>query len=235
MIPSTRWRSVTTKVVKKVAVVAAVGAVIAPNVSACADNTVHDLYTALDSSGYRRRDTFYTDSLNIYCLGSYVATRKDITFQAVARLVEDETGAQADTPIAIGELAPGISTGTLQFTISPPKPAPGAADQGVQPFPVGIYRCEFYVDSLGFTVSADPKKASAENAAPYKAYNKNQCPPGASCTLFRVVYPQCPVAYALSNVRCGGFYKVGSQCRGPTINSTCTCNGTTSADAWVCQ
>lgn len=220
---------------KKASVAAVALLSFGPLMSACADNTVHDLYTALDTSGFRRRTDFYTDTQNIYCNAGYVATRNDITFQAVARLVKDETGAAADTPIAVGELAPGISRGNLQFTIGPPKPPPNSMDQGVQPFPVGRYRCEFYVDGLGFTVSADPKKASVENSVPYKSYPAGQCPPGASCVEFNVLYPVCPVAFAVSNVRCGGFYKVGQQCRGPTKDVVCTCNGATSNDAWVCQ
>lgn len=222
----------TARVARTVGVVLVLGAVGVP---ACAANSIHDLYTSLDSTGFRRRTDFYTDTEKIYCLASYSTERNDVTFQAVARLVKDESGNLADTPIDVGEIAPGISHGTLQFTIAPPKPPPTAVSQGNEPFPVGRYRCEFYTDSLGFTVSADPRKASAENAPPaYKAYPAGQCPPGAVCTEFNVLYPLCPVNFAAPQVRCGGFYPKDATCRGPSAGKMCTCPGTTANDAWVC-
>lgn len=223
----------TARIARAVGLAVVVGAL---GVSACAANSIHDLYTSLDSTGFRRRTQFYTDSEKIYCLGTYSTERNDVTFQAIARLVKDETGALADTPIAVGEIAPGISHGTLQFTIAPPKPPPTAVVQGTEPFPVGRYRCEYYTDSLGFTVSADPRKASAENGIPgYKAYPSGQCPPGATCVEYDVLYPVCPVTYAAPTVRCGGFYPNGAKCRGPSAGVVCTCPGTTASDAWVCQ
>jgi hypothetical protein len=212
---------------KRLAIIAIVAAAVAPSISACADNTVFELSTSLDAAGFRPRNVFYTDTQTIYCLAKYVAARNNITFNGVVRYVKDETGAATDVVVGVYEIAPGISHGVLTIPILPPAPPPNAMSTGTEPFPVGTYRCEWYVDSL--------PPGSAEN----KKAGYNPCGREATCSPdFKVTYPDCPVDYAHANTRCGGFYKDGASCRGATSKEQCTCSyGATapSSVVWACQ
>ena len=68
-------------------------------------------YMALDSAGDRKRERFFTDTEQIFCVGELASGRADVT--VTAKLVAHELGstdgsaAAGDVTLATEELAPG--------------------------------------------------------------------------------------------------------------------------------
>ncbi|HEX7604157.1 MAG TPA: hypothetical protein VF316_21210 [Polyangiaceae bacterium] len=187
---------------KLLSVVLVAGA-LAP-LAACGSATeARDVYMALDSSGDRPRDTFFTDTKEIFCNIDYVGQRPDTTVQARIHQISHELSWGAGGPPAAwpaanyilggAEKAPGIGSQTLSFTFTlVPLPGTAAPAGGQLPWPVGDYRCEITVNGV------------AQGAAP-----------------FRVIYPTCPELPVTSNTACFEFVRPGQQC--PTQNQAVQC------------
>jgi hypothetical protein len=206
---------------RKLAATAAVIALLAPLVEACADTEVHSVYAALDASGDRRRSSFFTDTSTIYCDADYAAQRLDITFNAVIRQVFDpkggtvplnEPGANADIVTAIGELDPGISHGVLSLQWSRPMDTSGSG--ATLPFPAGWYRCEYFVDGI------DPKTGLRSGQKVLQGQ-----------TSFRVDYIFCPVAGVTAGTLCRNYVQPGTV-GGPTNTG---CKGTDASKTYKCD
>jgi hypothetical protein len=187
---------------KLLSVVLVAGA-LAP-LAACSSATeARDVYMALDSSGDRPRDTFFTDTKEIFCNVDYVGQRRDTTVQARIHQISAETSWGSAGPpwpaanyiLGGDEKAPGTGSQTLSFgfTLVPP---PGTTSQQSQlPWPVGDFRCEITVNGV------------AQGAAP-----------------FRVIYPTCPELPPQPQSACLGFVKPAQACPATNQAVTCTCD-----------
>jgi hypothetical protein len=199
---------------RKVAPISVIGALLAPTIGACGDLEIRSVYMALDGQGDRRRNSFFTDTTNIFCDADYAANRRDTTFNALIRYVVDANGAPVDVVMAIGELAPGISHGVMSLTWPRPMDPMG----GVQPFPKGKYRCEYYVDGIDPKTGVSSKMRVIQGTAD-----------------FTVEYINCPVAGAVAGTKCAGYVAPGSGSNGClnalNMKQACNCDGT---GFWVC-
>jgi hypothetical protein len=194
-------------------------AALSPFIGACSDLEVHAIYTALDGSGNRRRTVFYTDTESIFCDIEYGSTREDITFNAVVRQIKDANGAGVNIIGRVGEIAPGISHGTLSFELSHPVPNPTQPMMNapsVLPYPVGTFLCEIYVDAL------DPKSG----------VNSSQTHAPEMTTQFEIRFPDCPVSFAADGIVCKDFYRDKQVCPSAVKAISCTCDYATTT--WKC-
>ena len=107
---------------------------------------VRQVFMALDSSGNRVRDTFFTDSENIVCDVLYSGADPDTTL--VANFVQvtgepnlfdgsNQIGPVANEWVSI-EIAPGTGNSIQAFSMQPPQAVNGG---GKLPFPVGAWKC----------------------------------------------------------------------------------------------
>ena len=205
--------------VRRCTAFAALGALLAPILDGCADREIHSIVMALDGTGDRPRDTFFTDTSIIYCVGKYASSRKDITINAVIRRVNDENNVKIDEIYGVGELAPGISAGVVAFEMNRPTPPPDQPGGTTLPYPVGTYQCELYVDGLDPAAAENQPGSSARNHDPQQEVQ------------FKIQYPVCPVAYPQTGDACGGYFKTNQVCRGADARTKCTCDGT----VWQCM
>jgi hypothetical protein len=188
--------SLRSKILSVVLVAAAVGPV-----AACGSATeTRNVYMALDSSGNRPRDTFFTDTTQIFCNVDYVGQRLDTTVQARIRQISRETswgGPVAASNFILGgaEKAPGSGSQVLSFgfTIVPP---PGSdSSQSQLPWPIGDYRCEVTVNGVAQGVAN-----------------------------FHIIYPSCPELPVLNQTPCLGFVKPAQACPSANQAVACTCD-----------
>jgi hypothetical protein len=175
-------------------VIAIVTAVLSPLVTSCGSGSdVHDVYTALDANGDRRRTTFYTDSIGIFCNAEYSSTKRDVTIKAVIRATAIN-GQTKSTIVAQNEEVPApTSKATLSFQL-----VKGGADQAANadliPWPPGKFVCE---------ISENGKVQGS--------------------TEFSILVPNCPDGPAIAGQPCRGFYPDGGKCPGADTGTTCTC------------
>ena len=174
-------------------IVFATAALASLGTSCGSSNDVHDVYTALDANGDRKRTTFYTDSIAIFCDAEYSGTKHDVTIKAVIRATAIN-GQTKSTIVAQNEEVPApASKATLSFQL-----VKGGADQAANadliPWPPGHFVCD---------ISENGKlQGSAE---------------------FNILVPNCPDGPAIAGQPCRGFYPDGGKCAGADTGTTCTC------------
>lgn len=187
-------------------------AALAAPVAACGSATeTRDVYMALDSTGDRPRDTFFTDTKQIFCNVDYVGQRLDTTVQARIHQISHE--ASWGGPVSSGsyilggsELAPGSGAAPLSFSFTLVPPPGSTGQQGQIPWPIGDYRCEITVNGV------------AQGAAP-----------------FHIIYPTCPELPPTPRSACFGFVKPDQACpsMNQAVNCTCDSSGTLKG-IWNC-
>lgn len=200
---------------RKLATGTLVAAFLAPLAGACADGEVRAVYTALDSTGARRRNAFFTDTTSIFCDADYANSRKDATFNAVIRQIVDANGGAVDIVMAIGELAPGVGRGVMSLQW----PRPMDASGGMSAFAKGKYRCEYYVDGIDPKTGISSKQKIIQGTAE-----------------FIVDYINCPVAGAIPGSKCAGYVMPGAGSNGclNQFNMKQACNCDAASGNWVC-
>jgi hypothetical protein len=160
---------------------------------ACNTSGFKDTYMALDSEGNRKRDVFYTDTEEIYCVAEMASGTADVTVTArlrVLRVYDLLTGEPIERTgeiIAAEEQAPGIGTDiTASFLIEKP--------EGAEVYPAGQFICELYLDGQ-LESSLD----------------------------FEIRYPACPFMPIEAESSCAGLVLLGSECPSPAGGfCTCT-------------
>lgn len=176
-------------------------AALAP-VAACSSSTeARNVYMALDSVGDRPRDTFFTDTKQLFCNIDYVGQRRDTTVQARIHQISHEASwggvvTAGSYILGGGELAPGAGSQVVSFSFTL-VPAPGAtgAQQGQLPWPIGDYRCEITINGV------------AQGAAPFK-----------------IIYPTCPELPPQAQSACLGFVRPAQACPATNQAVNCTCD-----------
>lgn len=153
----------------------------------CSTAGLRDAYTALDESGLRRRDVFFTDGTVLYCVAEVSSGREDLTVDALIRqtVAYDEAAdktTEVDIVAAIASSGPGRAQGVNVAVSLTPANADGTPNEDGA-FPVGEYLCEIYLDG------------ELEASVP-----------------FRIDFPSCP-AYAIApNSACQGFFRRNTTC-----------------------
>ena len=185
----------------KIFTVVVVAGALAPVVACGSSTEARNVYMALDSAGDRPRDTFFTDTKQIFCNIEYVGQRRDTTVQARIHQLSHEAswgGVVTAGSFILGgaEQAPGAGQQALSFGFTL-VPAPGSkgAQQGQQPWPIGDYRCEITVNGV------------AQGAAP-----------------FRIIYPTCPELPPQEQSACLGFVRPAQACPATNQAVNCTCD-----------
>ena len=171
-------------------------------VAACGSSTeARNLYMALDASGNRPRDTFFTDTKQLFCNIDYVGQRRDTTVQARIHQVSREASwggvvTAGSYILGGGEQVPGTGSQVVSFAFTL-VPAPGSTGepQGQLPWPIGDYRCEITVNGV------------SEGAAP-----------------FRIIYPTCPELPPTPRSSCIGFVRPAQACPATNQAVNCTCD-----------
>ncbi len=157
---------------------------------------VRQVFMALDGSGNRPRNIFYTDTTMIACDIVWVGRGSDNTLDAFIKMT-----APIGAMMAAGELAATEGPATYSFSWQ----AQAASGGGSAPFPVGNYECDVSVNgeaagSAKFTVEWPPKDA-----------NGHECPAEGA---------------AVPGAACQGWVEPGSTCPSAAdLSQTCTCNG----------
>jgi hypothetical protein len=182
--------------------IAAVGVCL---LAACDTAGVQRAYMSLDSSGARKRATFYTDTAAIWCDTEYSSGRADLTIETKIRSTQVwSESAQRLVPLASvmakGEM-PGEkgtdSIASFQWVLLLPD---GQMPQTTLPYPVGDFVCDVTLDGQ----------------------------PAASVS-FTVEFPACPVPPVVEGAPCAGWVKTGSSCP-DAVGHMCTCAGS----SWTC-
>ncbi len=191
---------------------------------------VRAIYTALDATGNRPRDTFYPDTTLIYCDVDFSARSNDETVdvQFIQTSGEDPLYQGDGNLHPVSRLWTGIEDAptegvtTLAFSMQPPQLVNSDAEppppyQGVLPYPVGAWKCVV-------TVNGEPAGEAA----------------------FKVEYPtpDCPASGgAYTGMSCAGT-KGGDKCPNDSnFNPTgtdCTCQTADQVPQpylriWTCQ
>lgn len=210
-----------------------IGLACASGFSCGAGSEVRKVYMALDSTGDRQRNEFYTDSKEFFCDVDYVGAQRNTTVFAVIRRVATlsdsdninpgplQVAAKTDDIFAVGEAAPGTTKSVIGFQIGRPKPTDPNAAGSELPFPRGVYDCEIYVNR-------DPLAKAGSTTDPKLTPN--------GVTRFAIRWPpgSCPIGFALASSPCAGFWpQQGKQCRGQLMNQVCTCGQ--ASGVWECQ
>lgn len=183
---------------------------------------VREIFMALDGSGNRVRDTFFTDSAQIFCDIAFAGADPDTTVTATFEQLSGEPtlfdGSNQIGPVAhiwtSGEVPATQGEQVISFVMSQPQPVSGGAKL---PYPVGDWKCVVTVNG--------------QNAGDTK---------------FKVIYPtpDCPPSGVASpNTNCTA-YQLNAQCpsSGNFNNPTaCTCVSTPPAQvqtlglrSWSC-
>ncbi len=183
---------------------------------------VRQVFMALDGNGDRPRDTFYSDTTQIFCdvvFSAYSADETlDVQFiQTTGELALFE-GSNDLHPVqrlwAGGEALPAKGVSTVSFTLQRPTAVDGGA---TVPFPVGKWKCAVTING----------QAAGESDFTI-AYPNPDCPStggafnGMSCAAYQGG-AQCPVD---SNYQPGG-----TDC---TCQKSTDITGDPSQRAWVC-
>ena len=110
---------------------------------ACGGHKLVDAYTALDGDGARKRDTFYTDSEQIWCVAAVQSGDGAATVNATIRATELD-GVQGNYVLAVGEQAPQRGKSTLGFQLV--LRASDGSELPDAPFVPGRYACDVSID-----------------------------------------------------------------------------------------
>ena len=103
-----------------------------------------DAYMALDSSGKRKRDHFFTDTEDIYCVGKMASGVEDLTVSASLRATQiyDRRGGKpidVDYYLGVEDLAPGAGSDiTVSFKLE--------RTDSDAPYLAGKFVCELAID-----------------------------------------------------------------------------------------
>jgi hypothetical protein len=188
---------------------------------------VRQIFMALDATGLRPRDMFFTDSTQINCDIVWSGRGTDNTVDVVIIQTSGEPtlfdGSNNVQPLgpavrewSAAEQAPPAGISTLSFQYTPPQSVMG----GQLPFPVGSFRC---------VVSVNGESAGESDFT--IVYPNPDCPPGG-------VQPSTDVASPMNS--CVG-YMSSLSATGPATctnagnaTSVCTCTGGVDR-TWVCQ
>jgi hypothetical protein len=156
---------------------------------------IQEVYTALDAAGDRKRTTFYTDSINIFCDADFATSKRGVTVRGLIRATKLD-GKSRNVFIAQEEIALNAGKQTISFELK----KLGAEADGVKPedipWPSGEFTCEIY------------ENGQLEGT-----------------TNFKIVTPECPDGPAFVDQLCKGFYPEGALCPGAEKGSVCTCGG----------
>lgn len=206
-------------------VVASAGLALTQATTGCtASSQVTSVFMCLDGEGNRPRDTFYPDTLTIFCDIDWVGRDPDTTVNAFIHQHKGEQvlGSGSLAPVerlyGVGEAVGGEQKSIISFSWTLQSDGGGQA-----PFPVGNYTCDVEVNGQ--------PSGSAKFDITYPGCNKtdpSQCQgPGTDC----------PLGGAATNgAICLGIYRSGAQC--PSVNNTtnatdCTCDD--ASGLWKCQ
>lgn len=111
--------------------------------SSCRSAGIKRAYMSLDSDGSRKRDVFFTDTENIFCVAEIANGRKDLTVGGAWRSTSfyspiDGTPRQANAVLGIGEEAPGAGEDVkVFFRLELPDDTP---------YPAGTFVCDLSLD-----------------------------------------------------------------------------------------
>jgi hypothetical protein len=184
---------------------------------------VSSVYMALDGEGARPRDTFYPDTLTIFCDVDWVGRDPDTTVNAFIHQHKGEqapgTGSLAPVErlYGVGEVVGGEQKSNISFAWTLQSDAGGP-----QPYPVGHYTCDVEVNG----VAAGSAPFDITYPGCQKTDPSNCQGPGTDCPLGGA---------ATGGAICLSIYKNGSQC--PSVNNTtnptdCTCDD--ASGLWKC-
>jgi hypothetical protein len=101
-------------------------------------------FMSIDSNGDRPRTTFFTDTIAIYCGGTFSSGTTDVTVNAVVRETA-LSGTPVNVIISNGEEAPGKGTNNVVFQLSKVT-ADGTMVGDNEAWPVGNFQCELSVN-----------------------------------------------------------------------------------------
>jgi hypothetical protein len=157
---------------------------LAGALSSCtATARITDTYMALDSSGDRKRNVFFTDSKEIHCVVEMGIGRPGTTVTAIVRQDQSydfiaDRFFEADRVLANAETGPTAQEGIQKLDVTLKPSGPSGEDATGSPYPPGRYQCEAYLDG-------ELQKVS----------------------IFNIDFPPCPTASILPGSLCYGFYK----------------------------
>lgn len=191
---------------------ALVAAPLGASLSACSTTAnVTEVFTSLDEDGARRRNLFFTDSKNIFCIARTGVGRPGVTAEAFIRQSQAyDLTSNRFVPVnrvaAYSEMVLSPSNGEQRISLQlRPLDEKGEPDQEL-PFFVGSFECEIRLDGV------------IEGR-----------------TQFNIDYPPCPPAIIVPGTQCIGFYREGDQCPAAGESGdpkpTCSC---TEAQGWQC-
>jgi hypothetical protein len=110
----------------------------------CDTSGFRDAYMALDSAGKRKREHFYTDTDQIFCIGKFVRGVEDVTVSATLRAQQlydphDGHAYDVDYRLAISDEAPGKGEETVVSFELQRQDSDG-------PYAAGRFLCELAID-----------------------------------------------------------------------------------------
>jgi len=110
----------------------------------CDTSGFRDAYMALDSNGDRKREYFYTDTEEIFCIGKLASGVADLTVASSLRATElynsrDGTSTPVDAFLATEDQGPGKGKDiTVSFELK--------RNNEDEPYPAGKFACELSLD-----------------------------------------------------------------------------------------
>lgn len=114
------------------------------SLTGCDTAGFRDAYMALDSSGDRERERFFTDTEGIFCIAKLASGVDDVTVNAALRATQlyDARGGKptdVDYYLGVSEEAPGKGEDiTVSFELERPEPE--------APYAAGRFVCELSID-----------------------------------------------------------------------------------------
>lgn len=152
--------------------------------TSCETSGIRDAYMSLDSSGKRKRERFFTDTEDIYCIAKVASGVDDVTVSATLRaeqIYDPQSGEPIDVDffLGVGDEGPGKGEDiTVSFQVERSDPD--------APFTAGRFVCEIALDG------------EVKERLPYEVAFP-ACPEapifhGATCAGFVVEGSECPSA-----------------------------------------
>ncbi len=178
---------------------------------ACSDTAhIDEIVTSLDSEGIRKRNVFFTDSKEAFCIVKGAIGRPGVTLEIYVRQLRAyNVNTRVEFPtnrvLAYAEMSPAASQKELALAIPVPR-AEVETSSEEPPFEFGRYQCEAWLDGNRDAIAA-----------------------------FNIDFPPCPPAIIEPGTLCYGFYKEDSACPryGETSDDPATCRCTRAA-GWEC-
>jgi hypothetical protein len=226
------------------------GVVGSLSTTSCGNPTeVHSVYMALDGTGDRRRTHFYTDTETMFCDVDFVGDRKDLTVNAILRLVTSEACPAAFYPVP--SACPGGNA--LQSSWNQGLKETNTVISVIEQAPgTGANTLAFSWALQAQQSDAGSQSGSNSQPPPPWPVGKYRCEIYVDGVLqgqsdFDVRYPDgsgqaytgkfgnqgaCPVSPVLPQATCWDYVVPGAQCLN-SIGSVCTCDQT--AGVWKCQ